>query len=134
MFCGDARAPRGISISGSRQSCDAGSDDNFAGASGDSSAAVLELEPEPLVERVASALEQRCGVRGGDLVRMSWDGLTAGLEIEWEHVVYLVAMHVLAGRSCRSRARVLCAQPSFCALSARNMRVLPWYHGAVAKF
>lgn len=77
MFCGDARAPRGISISDSRQSCDAGSDDNFVGASDDSSAAVLELEPEPLVERVASALEQRCGVRGGDLVRMSWGGLTA---------------------------------------------------------
>jgi len=33
----------------------------------ESSAAALELEP--LVERVASALQQRCSVRGGDLVR-----------------------------------------------------------------
>lgn len=34
----------------------------------DSSVAVSELEP--LVERVASALEQHCRVRGGDLVRI----------------------------------------------------------------
>lgn len=35
-------------------------------------AAVAELEP--LVERVASTLEQRCGVRGGDLVRTCLGG------------------------------------------------------------
>ena len=60
MFCGEARAPS--SVSGG------GSSDYFAGGSNDLTAAVLELEP--LVERVASALEQRCGVRGGDLVRI----------------------------------------------------------------
>lgn len=45
---------------------DGGSDDN-PDADPESSAAAFELEP--LVERVASALEQRCSVRGGDLVR-----------------------------------------------------------------
>lgn len=34
----------------------------------ESPAAALELEP--LVERVARALDQRCSVRGGDLVRI----------------------------------------------------------------
>lgn len=38
------------------------------GDTGNSAAAVVELEP--LVERVASALKQRCSVRGGDLVRI----------------------------------------------------------------
>eukprot|EP00903_Cladosiphon_okamuranus_P015538 g14344.t1 len=63
MLCSDPRAPS--SISGSRFSC-GGSSDDSTGGNEDSSTAVLELEP--LVERVASALEQRCGVRGGDLV------------------------------------------------------------------
>lgn len=63
MFCDDTRAPSS-GISGSRD----GSSGDFAGASDNASASGLELEP--LVERVASALEQRCGVRGGDLVRL----------------------------------------------------------------
>lgn len=45
---------------------DRGSDDN-TGDDHESSAASLELEP--LVEQVASVLQQRCSVRGGDLVR-----------------------------------------------------------------
>lgn len=65
MFCNDARAPS--SITGSRHSCD-GSSGHSSGGNDDLSAGVLELEP--LVERVTSALEQRCNVRGGDLVRM----------------------------------------------------------------
>lgn len=64
MFYGDARAPSSI---GGRQSYDSSFDDSSGGGDG-SSAAVLELEP--MVERVASALKQRCSVRGGDLVRM----------------------------------------------------------------
>lgn len=79
MFGDDARAHAHAcapSISGSRRKGDGSSDDS-CGGSDDSSAAVLELEP--LVERVASALEQRCSVRGGDLVRILGSGL-CGLE------------------------------------------------------
>lgn len=64
MFCDHVRAPS--SIDGSRRSC-GGSAEDSSGGCDDLSAAVFELEP--LVERVASALEQRCGVLGGDLVR-----------------------------------------------------------------
>lgn len=65
MYSDDARSP--LSISGSTRSYDGG-DDSSSGGAGDLSGAVLESEP--LVKRVASALEQRCNVRGGDLVRI----------------------------------------------------------------
>lgn len=44
-------------------------DDPDRGNLNTSPAGVLEMG-QPLVERVASALEQRCSVRGGDLVRV----------------------------------------------------------------
>ena len=97
MFCDDARAPSS-GIGGSR---DVSSDD-FAGASDDASAAGLELDP--LVERVASALEQRCGVRGGDLVRLGAGNCTAA-----------VVAHVLT---------FSISPPSCGSLFPRNMRVL----------
>lgn len=99
IFCGDARAPS--SISGSRHSCD-GSPGDSAGGDDDLSAAILELEP--LVERVASALEQRCGVRGGDLVRVFWDRFHAVREMD--------------NRNCGSRP---ISRPSSCTLFPKCM-------------
>lgn len=61
-FCCGARSSSSVGVS--RCSCD-GSADGVPG--GDDLSAAFS-ESEPLVQQVAAALEQRCSVRGGDLV------------------------------------------------------------------